>query len=168
MAETVIFWVMAVVSAGGGMMMITRRNAVHSALYLVVTFCALAVLFWMLGAEFIAFVQVLVYAGAIMVLFLFVIMILSSRSEALTTEKLPNQRWIAIALSLFLFLEIAYLTGSGFLPQAGGTPPVASAESNTAAVGQTLFTGFLLPFELTSVLLIIAIIGIVVLGKRKY
>ncbi|MCC6443933.1 MAG: NADH-quinone oxidoreductase subunit J [Armatimonadetes bacterium] len=168
MVETVIFVVMALVAAGSGMMMITRRNTVHSALYLVIALCALAALFLMLGAEFIAFVQVLVYAGAIMVLFLFVIMILSSRSEAaFAAEKLSYQKPVAIGLSLVLLAEIGYLALSGVLPPARNLP-LAGAESNTQAVGRALFTRFLLPFEITSVLLIVAIIGIVVLGKRRY
>lgn len=176
----IFFLVLAVVAVAAGIAMITARNSVHSALFLVVNFFCLAILYLTLNAEFLAALQIVVYAGAIMVLFLFVITLLNPGNEE-TTDRLPSQRPFALALSLALLVEVALLLRSGVVRAAlGAFPPTRPfAEQvnqaargteplgNTQAIGLELFTSYLLPFEITSVLLLLAVIGAIVLAKRQ-
>jgi NADH-quinone oxidoreductase subunit J len=148
-------------------MMILKRNPVHSALCLVVVFVCLALLYVLLGAEFLAAVQVIVYAGAIMVLFLFVIMLLNleaeARSQGLSRTAFRACSMVGAGLLLLLLL------GGGALKVLRGAPmeQLSGAPGNTRAVAELLFTKYLLPFEVTSILLLAAIVGALVLaGKR--
>ena len=163
--DLVVFWVVAVLAVGASILMLLQRNAVHSALFLIVTQFALAVTFALLGAHFLAAAQVIVYAGAIMVLFLFVIMFLGvDRREALI-EPIRGQRGLAIGLGILLIAEVgsAIRLGIGLT----GAPPPAPDGDNVREVGETLFTQYVFPFEVTSILLIIAAIAAMVLaGKR--
>jgi NADH-quinone oxidoreductase subunit J len=165
--EQLLFWLWGGIAVVFAIMMILKRNPVHSALCLVVVFVSLALLYVMLGAEFLAAVQVIVYAGAIMVLFLFVIMLLNLDTEAHSTGA-PRTAFKACSM-VGAGLLLLLLLGSGavkalrsVLPeQAGGVP------GNTEAVAELLFTKYLLPFEVTSILLLAAIVGALVLaGKR--
>ena len=163
--DLLVFWLMAAVAVGAGVLMLLQRNAVHSALFLIVTQFALAVLFAVLGAHFLAAVQVIVYAGAIMVLFLFVIMFLGvDRREALI-ETIRGQRGIAIGLGVLLVgvMVAAIRLGVGL----SGAPGPAAEGDNVEAVGRVLFTQFFFPFEVTSILLIVAAIAAMVLARRK-
>jgi NADH-quinone oxidoreductase subunit J len=165
--DLLVFWVVAPVSVGAAVLMLLQRNAVFSALLLVVNQFTLAVFFAMLGAHFLAAVQVIVYAGAIMVLFLFVIMFLGvDRREALV-EPIRGQRFLALALGLLLVGAIAVAVASGI--GLGGEPlPSFPAESdNVAAIGRALFTDFVFPFEVTSILLIVAAIAAMVMARRR-
>jgi len=149
-------------------MVVLSRNPVHSALFLVVTFFSLAGLYVLLNAPFLAAVQVLVYAGAIMVLFLFVIMLLNLKVASGEFEKLLNLKILGAGAAVFLVFEILYMISKGvFLGVFGQyTPQVMAQEGNTKLIGKLLFTDYLLPFEITSILLIVAIIGAVVLAKK--
>jgi NADH-quinone oxidoreductase subunit J len=159
---------MAMVS---GLLCITRKSPIASALWLVVTLFALAALFVLLDAQFIAALQVLVYAGAIMVLFLFVIMLLNLGRPGPTDIKGPMGLGVAVVLAgamLFLLrpLTQATLSPSIQLP-AGSVAALQQQRGMVGAVANPLFDAYLVPFEIASVLLLAAIVGAVVLAKRK-
>ena len=167
MPEKVLFWVLAPVALGSGIAMVLARNAVHSALLLVLNFFALSVFYVLLDAHFLAAVQVIVYAGAIMVLFLFVIMLLGvDRSEPLE-ESIRFQRPLALLLGMG-FVGLAVWTIHSTL---GGRTfeglDAATRQGNVESVGRVLFTRYMFPFEVASVLLIVAAIGAMVLGRRR-
>jgi NADH-quinone oxidoreductase subunit J len=155
----------AVVSAGA---MLFSTNAIYAALYLIVNFCTIAVFYLLLGAPFLAMVQITVYAGAIMVLFLFVIMLLGAE-RLRRSRTLWWQQPLAIALGLLLFVEAAYALlfrseQNSLLPPFSSISP---GYGNPRAIGEVLFNQYLLPFEMTSFLLLIAIIGAIVLTKSE-
>lgn len=159
-----IFLGLALVAVWAAVFMLISRSAVYSALFLVLNFLTIAVVFLLLQAAFIALVQVTVYAGAIMVLFLFVIMLLGAERVE-TTPSLPWQAPVAVAMTIVLFglIVLALLTG-----QAGAAPgaELAAEFGSPQAVGDVLFSDFLLPFEVTSILLLAAMIGAIVLTRR--
>jgi NADH-quinone oxidoreductase subunit J len=167
--DAITFVLAAVIVLGGAIGVVIARNPVHSALMLVMTLFGVAVLFVAQGAHFLAAVQVIVYAGAIVVLFLFVIMLLGvDREEAVQAEPLRGQRPAAIvvgllSLGLFLFLGITAHWATGAVSVAGSASGVGS---NVEKLARSLFTRYLLPFELTSALLVIAVVGAVVLARR--
>ncbi len=164
-SDLITFAVLALIAIAAALGMLLSRNAVYSALFLVLNFGTVAIFYILLNAPFIALTQVSVYAGAIMVLFLFVIMLLGT--ETLPTSKaLPWQRPLAFVLALILAGEAAYLlffrnVTSGTIPQ-----PVQTFGS-PQAIGQALFNQYLLPFEVTSVLLLVAMVGAIVLTIKK-
>jgi NADH-quinone oxidoreductase subunit J len=145
-------------------MVVIHPNPVYSALFLVLTLFVLAVYFLFLDAHMIAALQIIVYAGAIMVLFLFVIMLLNVQTDPQERQR-KGLRWVAglgggvLAAELFLLLQRSPSTNAA-------TAPLPEGFGTVAAVGERLFTDFLLPFEITSVLLLVAIVGAVVLAKR--
>ena len=161
-----LFYVFALVAVLSGIAVITRRNAIASAVSLVVCFFALASMYAMLDAHFVAAVQILVYAGAIMVLFIFVIMLLNLRDDS-------RPQWGDLPGRAIAGLAVAGIVGTGVViaiegmkGQFGG--PVSADYGSIEAVGRALFGGaWLLPFEVASVLLTVAMVGAVVLGKRE-
>ena len=165
--EMVIFTITALISIACAVGMLVSPNAVHSALFLVLNFTAVAVLYLLLQAPFLAMIQITVYAGAIMVLFLFVIMLLGAEKGHTERDAIPWQRWLAIVLGVLLLGEVAYVL---FTPGIAMTPP---AQVGTVDIGAprtmaaALFTTYLLPFEITSVLLLVALIGAVVLTIKS-
>jgi NADH-quinone oxidoreductase subunit J len=167
--DNVVFWVFAPVAAGSGIAMLLMRNAVHAALLLIVNFFCLAVMYLLLDAPFLFAVQIIVYAGAIMVLFLFVIMLLGVDREEDLRERLIGQRPVAVALGLAVAVEVAVAirAGVGLATKAPEGFDAVNAGGNTQALARVLFTRYLLPFELTSVLLIVAAIAAMVLAQRK-
>ena len=164
------FWIFGVIAMAGGLLCITRRNPIGSALWLVVTLFALAAMYVLLDAQFIAALQVLVYAGAIMVLFLFVIMLLNLGRPGPSDIKGPVGVGIAALLAGTLLLELRVL-GQAAPPEAiqlpEGTMATVQSQGMIAAVANPLFEAYLIPFEITSLLLLAAIVGAVVLAKRK-
>jgi NADH-quinone oxidoreductase subunit J len=144
--------------------MVISHNAVHSALFLLLNFFAISVLFLMLESPFLFAIQLTVYAGAIMVLFLFVVMLLGAERVEDTPDKLGWQRWLALAMAGILLVQavIASLRGTPAAPPAD----MAAVISSPTAIGQELFTTYLLPFEITGILLLVGIIGVVVLQQR--
>ncbi len=169
-AEEILFWVFAPLSIGSGIAMLWSRNAVHAALFLIVNFFCLAIFYLILGAPFLFAVQIIVYAGAIMVLFLFVIMLLGvDRPEDLREPRLIAQRPIAIALGVGLLLEVffAVRAGIGFSRHAPAGFEAVNQGGNTQALAKVLFRTYFFPFEVTSILLIIAAIAAMVLAQRK-
>jgi len=161
--EWLIFVPAAFLALAGGVGVIVARQPVHSALALLVVLASLAVTYLLLAAQFIAVLQVIVYAGAIVVLFLFVIMLLhASRGEG-SREKLPRQRTAAIVFcALYLaVLGVTVLTAAGPLGQV--EPDFGTAQR----VGRSLFGTYVLPFELASIILLVGMIAAVVLGRRE-
>jgi len=164
-SQLITFFVLAIIAIAAALGMLFSRSAVYSALFLVLNFGTVAVFYILLNAPFIAMAQVSVYAGAIMVLFLFVIMLLGT--ELLPpTNALPWQRPLAIFLGVILFAESGYLL---FIRNAatGDVPQPVQTFGSPQAVGQALFSSYLLPFEVTSVLLLIAMVGAIVLAVRE-
>jgi len=161
-----LFAAFASLAVACGLMVILHRNPVTSALFLVLAFCSLAGLYLLLQAEFLAMVQVIVYAGAIMVLFLFVIMYLNLKRDMEDGVPFGLRRGVGWLLGLLLLVEGAMLLAPRWAPGPASleTPP---AVGNTAAIGQVLYTRYLFPFEVTSILLIVAIVGAVVIGKGR-
>lgn len=163
---TVIFITTALVAVGAALGMVLSPNAVHSALFLILNFCAVAVLYLLLRAPFLAAVQVTVYAGAIMVLFLFVIMLLGAEKADLGEERIGWQKPVGALLGVVLLAEAGYVAYRGVkLTDAPAT--AAGNIGDPQTLSALLFSKYLLPFEVISVLLLIAIIGAVVLTRRE-
>jgi NADH-quinone oxidoreductase subunit J len=164
--EFVVFFITAVVAVIGAVMMLLTRNAVHSALWLLLNFSSIAVLFLLLRAPFLFAVQLIVYAGAIMVLFLFVVMLLGAERAEDERDQIAWQRPLALLLALVLLGEAAYI----FLAQPGAGFATTAASEDFGAPGrisEALFTTYLLPFEITSVILLAALVGVVVLHQHN-
>jgi NADH-quinone oxidoreductase subunit J len=169
-ADWIVFWVFAPISILSAGAMVLARNAVHSALLLIVNFFTLAVFFLVLGSPFLFVVQIIVYAGAIMVLFLFVIMLLGVDSPVPLTERLKGQRWLALGLGVVLVLEVFFAVrmGVGFAHDRLPDLAVINRDGNTQALARVLFNRYFFPFEVTSVLLIVAAIGAMLHGRRRF
>lgn len=162
----VVFYIFAALAVGGGLGIITLRSPVHTALSLGVVFISLAVMYILLSAPFIAAAQVMIYAGAILILFLFVIMVLNPRLEL--GDALTGQRIAAGVVGLVLVILVGLALVNGRLAPATGifTPDYIAQIGHTQLIGSLLFTDFLLPFEITSLLLLVAIIGVISLSKK--
>ena len=169
--ELVLFYLFAVFAVLSGIFVITAKNVVHSAVALAVTLLSVAGLFLTLHAEFLAGVQVIVYVGGILVLFVFVIMLISV--EKAIHERQFNRQWvIALITAVLLIGELAFviLRGKDSLVVVDAVPPeqsVLGLSGNTQVVGEILYGQYLLPFEIASILLLVAIVGSVALAKRK-
>ena len=172
MLHLVLFFIFAAVCVGGAINLLVQRHPINSALSLIVVMGSLAVMYLLLGAEFVAAVQVIVYAGAVMVLFVFVIMLLNAGEE----ERVPRASRVAtmlgvpgliIGLSIGIWV-VSRLTGLDKISIGGPTVMHGNAAfGNPLAVGHLLFRQYLLPFEVTSILILIAIMGAVVLARRE-
>lgn len=166
MGNPLLFIFLAVIAIAAALGMLFSRNAVHSALFLVLNFATIAVFYVVLNAPFIAMVQVTVYAGAIVVLFLFVIMLLGAEQLRALGALTGGDRWQRILASVLAVALLGVTIASLFQVNApGGEIPLI--DSSPVALGLALFEGYVLPFELTGVLLLAAMIGVVVLGKSK-
>jgi NADH-quinone oxidoreductase subunit J len=168
--DNLVFWVFAPISVGSAIAMLVQRNAVHAALFLIVNFFTIAVFYLVLGASFLFAVQIIVYAGAIMVLFLFVIMLLGVDREETLVERLRGQRPAAVVLGVGIALELffAIRAGVGFATKAPADfDEVANAGGNAAALSRVLFRQYFFPFEATSILLIVAAVAVMVLASRQ-
>ena len=176
----IVFLVAATVAVVSALMMVTRRDMVHSVLWMVVAFFQIAVVYVMLRAEFLAVVQVMVYAGAILVLFLFVVMLLNLRGGHTMSgtryfgSKLAWPAGLVLGLELVAVVLLASSPTQAHLGDLVGSKNVvwdaaqeASVGGNVQAIGQTLFTQFLLPFEISSLILLLAVIGAVVLARKE-
>lgn len=166
--ELIVFLILAVVAVGTALGLLLNRNAVYAALFLVLNFTTVAVFYLMLGAPFIALAQVTVYAGAIMVLFLFVIMLLAAERLVGTRQTLAWQWRYPLTLGILLFGLVGYLLLQGKLT-SNVTLPDAAANNSEAlkSMSLMLFNQYLLPFEITSILLLTAMIGAIVLTKHE-
>jgi NADH-quinone oxidoreductase subunit J len=170
MAERILFLVFAVLAVAGGLGTITRKNVVHALILLVFTFINIAAIFFLTQAYFLAVVQILVYAGAIMVLFVFVVMFLNLRTFQEQEQTHRGQCWVALALSVLVLAEfVIILAGITFTSAKGGFTPeaVAAAGGSTRVFGDALFNQMLLPFEVASVILVAAMVGAIILVKKE-
>ncbi len=168
--EIVVFFLLAIVAVGAALGMLFSRNAVHSALFLVLVMAVISVFFLVLAAPFIAMAQVTVYAGAIMVLFLFVIMLLGAEALRRQRTVMPWQPWLAGVLAVLFVAALATVVlvpGGHFLDSAAlaQAPAIPADFGGPKALGLELFRNYLLPFELTSFLLLVGMIGAVVLTR---
>jgi len=163
-APVVVFFVLAIIAVLGAISLIVQRHPIHSALSLIVVMVALAGLYLLMGAEFVAAVQIIVYGGAIMVLFVFVIMLLNAGAEERTSfSKLATLAGLPLTIALLGFIAAAVARSSDTIQagaQNGSTAP-------TKEIAGLLFQEFVYPFELTSFLILIAILGAIVLAQRE-
>jgi len=166
MLDHIIFYFFAVLAVGSAVMMVTRRNAVHSAVYLITTLLATAGIFLLLQAEFLFVVQIILYVGGIMVLFVFVIMLVNL-DVAINQMGFNRQAWVGGLLALVLggLMFVVYRKGAGAFSLS--EPAAAMPQPNAEQVGAILFQKYFLPFEIASILLLVAMIGAVVMAKRK-
>ncbi len=164
--ETFLFYSLGAISVGSALMMVTRRNPVIAALYLILNFFALGGLYLSLHAQFIAFIQILVYAGAIMVLFVFVIMLLNLGDAKKLQESVSYKKIIGAGLSFGVLMELIYVLGFSKVGMATSQFEKATEIGTVENIGMQLFTRFLFPFEVTSILLLAAIVGAVILAKK--
>lgn len=159
----IVFAILALVAVGAAVSMILTRNAVYSALFLVLNFFTIAIIYFILGAPFIALAQIAVYAGAIMVLFLFVIMLLGAE-KAHTEEPLRGQRWMGLLVGAIFLAEVVV-----FVILRGATtaaPLTITMDASPQAIGMELFNQYFLPFEITSIILLVALVGAIVLTRN--
>ena len=166
LAGQTAFYYLAAASVASAILAITRRNPIHSMLWVLALFLHVAGIFLLVGAEFLAAVQVIVYAGAILVFYLFFLMLLDLPSE----EAGPRfgAHWPLCAAAGLAFAALAwYARDPGLVPTAQRMAAGGPSPGNLSAVGRALFTQFALPFEITSLILLAAIVGAVVLAKRK-
>lgn len=163
MVELILFWIFAVIAVGGAFGVVVHPNPVKCALLLVITFFALAGEYILLMAHFIAIVHIAIYAGAIMVLFLFVIMLLNVPEETRSGGIWTALRYGGFALAILLFFEIGYFGFKGFQTAYLQQTDLGTVER----IGQALFSKYVLPFEIASILLLVAMLGALYLSKRK-
>lgn len=162
--ELVIFAVTALLAITGAVAMVVSKNAVHSALFLLLNFGAIAVLYLMLYSPFLFVIQLIVYAGAILVLFLFVVMLLGAENDETQSDALRRTTPVAVGFGIVLIGLMVAVALRG-----ANTPVVTTAPDfgNSLAIAQTLFTTYLLPFEITAMVILAAIIGVVVLHIQE-
>ncbi len=165
--EQGVFYFLAAVTVVSAVMMLLQRNPVNSALYLILNFFCLGGLYLTLNAQFIAMVHIIVYAGAIMVLFLFVIMLLSLGDDKRLREHIGIRMYFGVAFSIAFLVEMLYIFGLGNIKNINQLSPASIEIGTVEYIGKVLFTKFLFPFEITSLLLLGAIIGAVLLAKKK-
>ncbi len=165
--QWLIFLGTAFVAVLASVLMVTRKNPIHSALLLILTFLCTAVFFFLLQNPFIAIIQILVYAGAIMMLIVFVIMLLELEEELRGPLKLSFSKGVGVVTVLFITLGLFFAVFGGAKGASGGYSPEKVSQLGSAkVVGKLLFTDYLLPFEIVSILLMAAIIGAIVLAKQ--
>jgi NADH-quinone oxidoreductase subunit J len=168
MADYIIFCCMAALGLGAAIAMVLARNPVHAALFLVTVLVAIAIMFLLQDAQLLAAVQIIVYAGAIVVLFLFVIMLLGIDKHESLHDPVRAQRPAAIVLGVIGLLEVLFLAGHHWTTGISDGPGLhAGGRGNVEQVARVLFTDFLWPFEVTAILLVVAVVGGVVLARRS-
>ncbi|MFC1851120.1 NADH-quinone oxidoreductase subunit J [candidate division CSSED10-310 bacterium] len=169
----VVFIILTLGLISSAVMVIYQKSPVHSALFLILTFLFLAGFYLLLGAEFVAFVHIIVYAGAIMVLFLFVIMLLNLKTDVRGFVHGPGKKFLALFLGgiiLFLMMVMLLPRGIDAVPGAETSAKMTDTEfrqDNTESIGLLLYSRYILPFEIASILLVVAMIGGVVLTKKE-
>ena len=161
--ERVAFFLLAAIATGSALGLVLKKNPIHGALFLVVNLGSVAVFYLMLGAEFLAAAQIIVYAGAIMVLFVFAIMVLIPGKEETGPDPRRRYRLAALPLGVLLLAQLVVVVARPRAPAPTGAPVAGNVET----IARLLFTDYLFPFELTSVLLLAAMVGVLVLARRR-
>ncbi len=171
MLESIAFYSLSAVILGFGALVVSARNTVHCVLFLVANFLAVAVVYVMLGAEFLAVIQILVYAGGIVVLYLFVVMLVNLARAPAQQLDTRRQSRLGLMLAAVMLAEVsAILVYSADRPPARVTAaagPSAAGLGNTEIIGQLLYTDYLVPFEVASMLLLVAMVGAILLAKKE-
>jgi NADH-quinone oxidoreductase subunit J len=166
--QLAFFIIFGLIAVAGALNLLFQRHPINSALSLVAVMMSLAVLYWSLGAEFLAAAQVIVYSGAIMVLFVFVIMLLNAGEEERTTgSRMAYIAGFPGAAAIFCLLSFVFLTERKALGTSSLGQYLSGAVSNISEISTVLFTKLVLPFEVTSVLILVAILGAVVLARKE-
>ncbi len=170
--QEILFYLFAVIAVASGVAMVLHRNPVYSAIFLIVTLFAFAGFFVLLNAPFVATVHVIVYAGAIMVLFLFVIMLLNLKRDPAREQRKVTRRTLGVILVLAFIVEIGALlfavtANDGLSVIVPAPQSETTLVGSTTVIGRSLFTTYLFPFEVASVLLLVGIVGAIVLAKKK-
>lgn len=171
MLDSILFYFFASIAVVSAVLTVTRRNAVHSAIFLITALLATAGIFLQLNAEFLFIVQIILYIGGIMVLFVFVIMLVNL-DVAVRQMQFARQKWVALVISLALAAQVGLMFWSIRKVPGQGVPvltaaPAESLPPNSEEVARSLFSTYLLPFEIASVLLLVAMIGAVVMAKKR-
>jgi NADH-quinone oxidoreductase subunit J len=169
LTQAIFFYAFAAMVLGGAILTITRKNAVHSAIFLIVSLMGVAGLYLLQRAEFLFAVQIVLYIGGIMVLFLFVIMLVNL-DQAAKQKQFNGQWWIALACVALVGAQVFYFISKGAgafrIAQAAAASPPAGL-GNTEMLADLLFTDYLVPFEIASLLLLVAVVGSVVMAKKR-
>jgi NADH-quinone oxidoreductase subunit J len=168
MVDAIFFYAFALLTLGGGVLTITRRSAVHSALWLIVALFGTAGLFLLRGAEFLFVVQIVLYIGGVVLLILFVVMLVNL-DETTKLRRFNKQWWIALAAVVAVGAELAFFIarGAGSFQLPVATPEAPPVEGNTEWLAETLFSEYLLPFEIASILLLVAVVGSVIMARKQ-
>ena len=171
MAQSIAFYTLAAFILGFAVLVVTTKDTVHSVLFLVLDFLFVAALYVLLGAEFLAAIQILVYAGGIVVLYLFVVMLVNLKRPTEVYRDPRRRSMLGLALSAAVLLELGVIAVGSRMnpapPLAAGTAAAIPVTGNTEQVGWLLYTSYLIPFEIASMLLLVAMIGAIVLAKRE-
>ena len=169
MGQAIAFYTLAAFILGFAVLVVTTRNTVHSVLFLVVNFLFVAALYVLLGADFLAVIQVLVYAGGIVVLYLFVVMLVNLKRPPEAHQDPHRMTKLGAALAGAILLEVAVIASKGYVnpPVGAVAQPALPVSGNTEQVGWLLYTNYLIPFEIASMLLLVAMIGAIILAKRE-
>jgi len=170
MVETIVFYTLSALILGLGVAVITTPNTVHSVLFLVMNFLCVAVIYVVLEAEFLAVIQVLVYAGGIVVLYLFVVMLVNLKRDPETHQDPRRLSLVGLALAGAVLLELAGIVVYSYSREPSAPVAAAAAspvQGNVEQIGWLLYTDYLIPFEVASVLLLVAMVGAIVLAKRE-
>jgi NADH-quinone oxidoreductase subunit J len=169
MGEAIAFYVISALILGFAVLVISTRNTVHAVLFLVLNFLAVAALYVLLTAQFLAVIQVLVYAGGIVVLYLFVVMLVNLKRPPEDHSAPQRRSWVGFALAALVLVELGAIISYG----AVATPGAADAQNsdmainNVERIGMLLYTDYLIPFEVASMLLLVAMVGAIILAKRE-
>jgi NADH-quinone oxidoreductase subunit J len=171
MGEAVAFYIIAAFILGFAILVISTRDTVHSVLFLVLDFLFVAALYVLLGAQFVAVIQILVYAGGIVVLYLFVVMLVNLKRPPETYQAPQRRATLGFLLAAGVLVELGAILIWGYSAQAPAAAATSAAplpvSGNTEQVGWLLYTSYLIPFEIASMLLLVAMIGAIVLAKRE-
>jgi NADH-quinone oxidoreductase subunit J len=168
MGQALAFYTLAAFILGFGVLVITAKSTVHSIMFLVVNFLFVAGLYVTLGAQFLAVIQVIVYAGGIMVLYLFVIMLVNLKRPPEAHKDRRRRGRLGLTFALVVLVELVAISAYKFVSPAANLPAIKPmGPDNVAQVGMLLYTDYLIPFELASMLLLVAMVGAIVLARRE-
>jgi NADH-quinone oxidoreductase subunit J len=168
MGEAIAFYTLAAFILGFAVLVVTTKNTVHSILFLVLDFLGVAALYVLLAAEFVAVIQILVYAGGIVVLYLFVVMLVNLKRPPEIYRDPSRQARLGFVLGLAVLVELGAIATYGYVrPAPSAVGAALPVTGNTEQVGWLLYTSYLIPFEVASMLLLVAMIGAIVLAKRE-